>query len=383
MADAASVGSRIAANRCADASCVGHDCRNFELLSFGNSAFSGGMLAESSVHSEPKLGPAVSGPHLAVLITRLAGPTEFSVQRGVVAMSRNTGQLERHRRPTDFNRVVRRQRPFDLAVDDQVGPFGKDVEDAALLLEALAGHDPLDSTSASVEVPRFRDSLTGEIKGLKLGVPRESYAEGMEKEVEEAFRKSLEVYSGLGAEIIEIELPRVPHTLACYYVLSTAEASSNLARYDGVKYGLRSREDPAELVQMYEGTRQYGFGTEVKRRIMLGTYALSAGYYDAYYLKAQKARTLIKEDFDRAFKTVDCLITPVSPSLPFKIGEKITEPLQMYLVDIYTVSLNLSGLPGMSINCGSIEGLPVGLQIIGRAFDEVLNPRLRKEVLEQ
>lgn len=253
---------------------------------------------------------------------------------------------------------------------DQIGALARSVEDCAMALNVLCGHDRNDSTSADVENPDFLQSLHKGVRGIRIGLPKEYFIEGLDEQIKKKIMDAVALLEKNGAQIIEVSLPHARYAVATYYLLATAEASSNLARYDGVKYGLRSREDPAELVQMYEGTRQYGFGTEVKRRIMLGTYALSAGYYDAYYLKAQKARALIKEDFDRAFKTVDCMITPVSPGLPFKIGEKITEPLQMYLVDIYTVSLNLSGLPGMSVNCGSIDGLPVGLQIIGRAFDE-------------
>jgi aspartyl-tRNA(Asn)/glutamyl-tRNA(Gln) amidotransferase subunit A len=253
---------------------------------------------------------------------------------------------------------------------DQVGALARSVQDCAMVLNVICGHDHKDSTSADIEKPDFSHCLHKGVSGIKIGLPKEYFIEGLDEQIKVKIMDAAALLEKHGAQIIEVSLPHARYAVSTYYLLATAEASSNLARYDGVKYGLRSRDDPTDLIRMYEGTRRYGFGTEVKRRIMLGTYALSAGYYDAYYLKAQKARTLIKEDFDRAFETVDCMITPVSPSLPFKIGEKITEPLHMYLVDIYTVSLNLSGLPGMSVNCGSIEGLPVGLQIIGRAFDE-------------
>jgi aspartyl-tRNA(Asn)/glutamyl-tRNA(Gln) amidotransferase subunit A len=194
--------------------------------------------------------------------------------------------------------------------------------------------------------------------------------------VKDQIQNAVTILEQNGAEIIDISLPHTRYAISSYYLIATAEASSNLARYDGVKYGFRSGDNISDSVKMYEATRSEGFGTEVKRRIMLGTYVLSAGYYDAYYLKAQEARTLIKQDFDEAFKEVDCMITPVSPCLPFKLGEKIADPLQMYLVDIYTVSLNLSGLPGMSINCGNVDGLPVGMQIIGKAFDEEMVLRI-------
>ena len=253
---------------------------------------------------------------------------------------------------------------------DQVGALGRTVEDCAMLLNVICGHDRLDTTSVNIEVPDFLGSLKKGIKGVKIGLPKEYFVEGLDLQVKERVMKAVSLLNKNGAEVIDISLPHARYGISSYYLIATAEASSNLARYDGVKYGFRSMEDTSDLIEMYEATRSEGFGREVKRRIMLGTYALSAGYYDAYYLKAQEARALIKEDFDRAFKEVDCMITPVSPCLPFKIGEKIDDPLQMYLVDMYTASLNLSGLPGLSINCGKVDGLPVGLQIIGKAFDE-------------
>ncbi len=253
---------------------------------------------------------------------------------------------------------------------DQIGPFGKDIEDIALMLEVISGHDPLDSTSAPVEVPRFRDSLIDDIAGLKIGVPRECFVEGMESGVEEVFRSGLDMFHSMGAEIIEIELPRVPYSVACYYILSTAEASSNLARYDGVQYGSRNR-DSKSLLDMYESTRKMGFGEEVKRRILLGTYVLSAGYYDAYYNKSLRVRRLIKEDFDRAFSACDCVVMPTSPCTAFKLGSRMADPLQMYLSDIFTIGVNLAGLPAISINCGfDSEDLPVGLQVIAPPFAE-------------
>jgi aspartyl-tRNA(Asn)/glutamyl-tRNA(Gln) amidotransferase subunit A len=253
---------------------------------------------------------------------------------------------------------------------DQVGAFGRTVEDCASLLGIVWGHDRKDSTSADVETPDLARSLKKGVAGVRVGLPKEYFVEGLDQGIKEKILQAVSLLENKGAHIVEVTLPHAPYAIATYYLIATAEASSNLARYDGVRYGFRTAEEVSDSVKMVEATRSLGFGNEVKRRIMLGTFVLSAGYYDAYYLKAQQARTLIKEDFDKAFEKVDCMVTPVSPCLPFKMGEKITEPLQMYLVDVYTVSLNLSGLPGMSIHCGSIDGLPVGMQIIGKAFDE-------------
>ena len=253
---------------------------------------------------------------------------------------------------------------------DQAGPFARDVRDCALLLEAISGHDPKDSTSAPKPVPNYLTALKKGIKGIKVGLPREYFIEGLDQPVKDSIMEAVSSLEKEGAEIVEISLPHTPYAVATYYLIATAEASSNLARYDGVKYGYRADGDVPDMIRMYEETRFQGFGREVKRRIMLGTYVLSAGYYEAYYLKALKVRTLIKQDFDRALEDVDCIITPVSPCLPFKLGEKIGDPLQMYLVDIYTVSLNLAGLPGISIPCATVDSLPVGMQIIGRPFDE-------------
>ncbi|MDP6054583.1 MAG: Asp-tRNA(Asn)/Glu-tRNA(Gln) amidotransferase subunit GatA [Candidatus Latescibacteria bacterium] len=253
---------------------------------------------------------------------------------------------------------------------DQIGAFGRTVEDCAMLLNVLCGHDCLDTTSADVKKPDFRRSLNKGVNGIRIGLPKEYFVEGLDLEVKNQIMKAVTLLNKNGAEIIDISLPHARYGISAYYLIATAEASSNLARYDGVKYGFRSSDGASDSVKMYEKTRSEGFGKEVKRRIMLGTYVLSAGYYDAYYSKAQKTRTLIKGDFDRVFQEVDCIITPASPSIPFKLGEKMAEPLQMYLVDTYTASLNLAGLPGMSINCGTNGGLPVGLQIIGKPFDE-------------
>lgn len=254
---------------------------------------------------------------------------------------------------------------------DQIGPITKDVADAAFLLGAIAGHDPMDSTSANTSVPDYMKALKKkDLKKLKVGVPMEFFADGLDPEVDQAVRVAIEELKKLGGEIKEIQLPRTDAAVAVYYVIATAEASSNLARYDGVKFGLRAKETK-DLLDLYMKTRQEGFGSEVKRRIMLGTYALSSGYYDAYYGKAQMVRTLIRQDFEAAFKEVDLIATPVTPTPAFKLGDKNEDPLQMYLSDIYTISINLAGLPAISLPCGfSKAGLPIGLQLIGRAFEE-------------
>lgn len=253
---------------------------------------------------------------------------------------------------------------------DQIGPFARNVEDTALLLEAISGHDAHDSTSLNMAVPQFSKSLNKDIKGSKVGVIKELLTEGVSPDVKKAVENAIQKYKELGAEIIEISLPLLEHSIGVYYILATAEASSNLARFDGVKYGHRTK-DPKNLMEMYTKTRAEGFGDEVKRRIMLGTYALSAGYYDAYYKKAQQIRRLIKEDFDRAFEKVDILISPTCPNTAFEIGSKISDPLSMYLTDIGTISANLAGIPGMSLPCGyDSDGMPIGLQILAPALGE-------------
>jgi aspartyl-tRNA(Asn)/glutamyl-tRNA(Gln) amidotransferase subunit A len=252
---------------------------------------------------------------------------------------------------------------------DQVGPMTKDVRDCALLLEAISGHDPADSTSVNCSVPSYSKSLTGDIAGLRLGVPKEYFTAGLQPAVDEAIRNAIRQLEKSGAVIEEISLPHTEYAVSVYYIVATAEASSNLARYDGIRYG--HRVAGKDLTETYMLSRAEGFGPEVKRRIILGTYALSAGYYDAYYLKAQKVRALIHGDFDAAFKHCDAIITPTSPSTGFKISEKIQDPLEMYLSDICTISINLAGLPAISIPCGfDGQGLPIGMQIIGKHFDE-------------
>ena len=251
---------------------------------------------------------------------------------------------------------------------DQCGPLVRSVADAATVLQALAGHDARDSTSVDLPVPDYSAALTGDVKGLRLGVPREYFVAGMEPGVEAAVRSAIGVLEGLGAEIVEVSLPSTDHGLATYYIITPAEASANLARYDGIRYGLSAGND--DLLENYLRTRGSGFGPEVKRRIILGTYALSAGYYDAYYVKAQQVRTLIKAEFDSVLANVDALLAPTSPSVAFKIGAKTDDPLLMYLNDACTLPVNIAGLPGISVPCGLSDGLPVGFQVIGRAFDE-------------
>ena len=258
---------------------------------------------------------------------------------------------------------------------DQIGPLTKTVEDAAIVFQAIAGRDEKDSATVEKAVPHYSDEIKKSIKGLKVGVPKEYFVSGMDKEVEKAVRDSIKKLEELGAKIIDVSLPHAEYGLSVYYILMPCELSSNLSRYQGVKYGFSDRSGKT-LLDNYLDTRGKGFGDEIRRRIMLGTYALSAGYYDAYYLQAQKVRSLVKRDFEEAFKKVDCLVTPTSPTVAFKIGEKMDDPLSMYLADIFTVSANIAGVPAISVPCGSVKPkdgqseLPVGLQIIGKDFDE-------------
>ena len=255
---------------------------------------------------------------------------------------------------------------------DNIGIFGQASKDVAEVLEVIAGRDPLDSTSADVLVPDMVASLGNDIKGQRIGVPRAWFGEGLDEDVRESVEASIENFRSLGADIVDVELPHAKYGIAVYYIIATAEASSNLARFDGVRYGFRA-EESSELRQMYFKTREEGFGAEVKRRIMLGTYVLSSGYYDAYYAKAQKVRTLLKQDYANAFEKCDAILTPTAPSVAFRLGEKTDDPLSMYLNDIYTVSANMAGVPGISVPCGlSKNGLPIGLQLIGNFWSEPL-----------
>ncbi len=253
---------------------------------------------------------------------------------------------------------------------DQIGPLTKDVEDCAIMMNAISGYDPCDSTSVNVAIPDYKSFLVKDVKGLRIGIPDEYFVEGMDPDVEKAVREAVKLFETWGARVQKISLPHTEYAVAIYYIIATAEASSNLARYDGVKYGYRSR-DYRDLLEMYSRTRAEGFGQEVKRRIILGTYVLSAGYYDAYYRKASQVRTLMRRDFEEAFQKVDVILTPTAPTPAFKIGEKVEDPLQMYLSDIHTIPVNLAGIPAMVVPCGfSREGLPIGLQIMGKHFDE-------------
>ncbi|THF72981.1 Asp-tRNA(Asn)/Glu-tRNA(Gln) amidotransferase subunit GatA [Cohnella fermenti] len=252
---------------------------------------------------------------------------------------------------------------------DQIGPITKNVEDAAFALQAIAGHDSRDSTSANVDIPDYASALTGDVKGLRIGVPKEYLGAGIDPEVKSRVMEALKQFEALGAVWEEVSLPHTDYAIATYYLLASSEASSNLARFDGVRYGVRA-SDPDNLIDLYRRSRSEGFGAEVKRRIMLGTYALSSGYYDAYYKKAQQVRTLIKQDFDQAFEKYDILVGPTAPTTAFPIGEQVGDPLTMYLNDICTIPVSLAGVPAISVPCGFADGMPVGLQIIGKPFDE-------------
>jgi aspartyl-tRNA(Asn)/glutamyl-tRNA(Gln) amidotransferase subunit A len=253
---------------------------------------------------------------------------------------------------------------------DQVGPFARNAWDCAMLLQCIAGYDPLDSTSAKVEVPDYLSLLNGDVKGLRIGIPREYFIDGTEPGVVKVIEESIETFKKLGAELVDISLPHTSYGLAAYYIIAPAEASANLARYDGVKYGLSAREDAGDMIDLTARSRQLGFGPEVRRRIMIGTYALSSGYYDAYYKRATQVRELIRQDFDEAFKQCDVIISPTSPTVAFKIGERTQDPYSMYLADLFTIPANLAGICGLSMPGGFSEGLPVGVQLLGNRFCE-------------
>ena len=330
-----------------------------------NSAFGPTRNPWGDLHYVP--GGSSGGPAAAVAadacIAALGSDTGGSIRlpaamTGVVGLKPTYGRVSR------FGLVA-----FASSLD-QIGPLTKDVRDAALLLQAIAGHDACDSTSGEVPVPDYSQGLERGVRGIKLGVPREYFVAGMDAEVEQAVRAGIETLRGLGAELVDVSLPHTRYAVATYYILANAEASSNLARYDGVRYGVRTPR-AANLLDMYMRTRAEGFGAEVKRRIMLGTYALSAGYYDAYYKKAQQLRTLFRQDFQQAFAQCDALLAPVSPTAAFRLGERLEDPLQMYLADVFTIPVNLAGLPAMSIPCGlTRQQLPIGLQVIAPPFRE-------------
>ncbi|MFZ7133659.1 MAG: Asp-tRNA(Asn)/Glu-tRNA(Gln) amidotransferase subunit GatA [Eubacteriales bacterium] len=309
-----------------------------------------------------------------------SGGSAAGVAAGEVAFALGSDTGGSIRQPASFCGVVGLKPTYGLVSRyglvafasslDQIGPITKDIEDCALVLNAITGHDPKDSTSVQSQSKNYTTYLSKDIKGLKIGIPQEYFSEGLNVEVEKSVKEAIRLYKALGAEIIQTSLPYTQYALSAYYIISSAEASSNLARYDGIRYGYRA-ESFDNLIDLYRKTRSEGFGDEVKRRIMLGTYALSSGYYDAYYKKALQVRTLIKEDFDRVFKTCDVLLSPTCPTTAFAIGEKSDDPLEMYLSDIYTVPVNISGIPGISIPCGfDSNNLPIGLQLIGRPFEE-------------
>jgi len=342
---------------------------NCDEFAMGSSTENSGFFPTRNPHDFTRVPGGSSGGSAAAVAAHLAtvslgSDTGGSIRQpaafcGVVGMMGTYGRVSR------YGLVA-----FASSLD-HIGPFGRSVRDVARTLKVIAGRDPLDSTSADVAVEDYESALDGKVSGMKVGVPDE-YFEGLNPEIRTNIEKGISLLEKLGCEIAPIRLPHTEYAIACYYIICTAEASSNLARYDGVRYGFRAAEY-SDLRDMYRKTRDQGFGAEVKRRIMLGTYVLSSGYYDAYYLKAQRVRTLIARDFVEAFDDVDVIVAPTSPIPPFKLGERVDDPLQMYLADIYTVTASLAGIPGISVPCGKLKGnspLPVGMQIFARHFDE-------------
>ncbi len=339
---------------------------NMDEFAMGSSCENSGFFATHNPHNLIYVPGGSSGGSAAAVsageaIWALGSDTGGSIRQpaafcGVVGMKPTYGRVSR------FGLIA-----FASSLD-QIGPITRDVRDCAYLMNIICGYDKQDSTSINIPAVDYTRALKTDVKGLKIGLPKELWGEGIDKHILELGRKALKLLEEMGAQIEETSLPHLEYALPTYYIIAPAEASSNLARYDGVSYGVRIEGD--DMISMYKKTRSYGFGDEVKRRIIMGTYSLSSGYYDAYYLKALKVRTLIKNDFEKVFKKYDVLITPTTPTTAFKIGEKTEDPLQMYLSDICTIPVNLAGLPAISIPCGKVDGLPVGMQIIGKPFSE-------------
>jgi aspartyl-tRNA(Asn)/glutamyl-tRNA(Gln) amidotransferase subunit A len=347
---------------------------NCDEFAMGSSTENSGFFPTRNPHDLDRVPGGSSGGSAAAVAAHLAtvalGSDTGGSIRQPAALCGVAGMMGTYGRVSRFGLVA-----FASSLD-HIGPFGRSVRDVAAVLQAMAGRDPNDSTSAEVTVPDYEAELEGGVAGLRLGIPHEYFA-GLSAEIGDPIQRGIDLLQKLGCEVVPVSLPHTDYAIACYYIIATAEASSNLARYDGVRYGLRA-SGYDDLRDMYERTREAGFGAEVKRRIMLGTYALSSGYYDAYYLKAQRVRSLLARDFSEAFKAVDVIVTPTSPVPAFKIGERADDPLQMYLADIYTVTASLAGIPGISVPCGKTRGdaasgvppLPVGMQMLARHFDE-------------
>ncbi len=342
---------------------------NCDEFAMGSSTENSGYGPTRNPHDLERVPGGSSGGSAAAVAARLATAALGSDTGGSIrqpaAFCETVGMMGTYGRVSRYGLVA-----FASSLD-HIGPFARTVRDVALVLRTIAGRDPNDSTSADIPVPDYVAALDESVRGLRIGVPGEYFA-GLNAEIADNLQKGIDLLARLGCQIKSVRLPHTEYAIACYYIIATAEASSNLARYDGVRYGVRST-GYRDLREMYEKTRNRGFGAEVKRRIMLGTHVLSSGYYDAYYLKAQKVRTLLARDFVQAFEEVDAVVTPTSPIPPFKIGERIDDPLQMYLTDIYTVTADLAGVPGISVPCGrtrSLPHLPVGMQLLGKHFDE-------------